>query len=164
MPSVRRSAFAPTSFPIYLNLSEVLAQADRPETRQAIMRQAARFAPQDAKIQSELGLAEAGARDYQAAEQAFRTAIALNPGSIAAYIELGVLLENLNRLDALDALVAEAEANGVASAELVFLKAFALRRQGRFEEALPLAEATPDDHQPAAAGPAHRRAERPARA
>ena len=139
----RAIGLRPDLIPIYFNLSEVLAQADRPETRQAIMRQAARFAPQDARIQSELGLAEAGARDYPAAEQAFRTSIALNPGSIEAYVELGVLLENLNKLDALDALVSEAEANGVASAELVFLKAFALRRQGRFEEALPLAEATP---------------------
>ena len=139
----RAIALRPDLIPIYRNLSEALAQADRPQPRQALMREAARRAPQDAEVQAELGLAESGARDFAAAERAFRESIRLSPASTTAYVELGLLLENLNKVDELAALVAEAEANGVAGAELDFLKAWALRRQGRFEEALPLAEAAP---------------------
>jgi len=144
----RAIALRPDIIPIYRNLSEVLAQADRPQPRQALMREAARRAPQDAEVRSELGLAESGARDFSAAERAFRESIRLSPGSTTAYVELGLLLENLNKVDELAALVAQAEANGVAGAELDFLKAWALRRQGRFEEALPLAEAAPDTVNP----------------
>jgi tetratricopeptide (TPR) repeat protein len=139
----RAIALRPDIVPIYRNLSEVLAQADEPEARQALMREAARRAPDDAQVLIDLGLAEAGARDFPAAERAFREGIRLDPDSATGYIELGVLLENLNKVEDLDALAAAAEAGGVTDAELSFLKAWALRRQGRFDEALPLAEATP---------------------
>lgn len=139
----RAIALRPDIVPIYRNLSEVLAQADQPEARQAVMREAARRAPGDPAILIDLGLAEAGARDFVASERAFREAIRLDPRSLGAYIELGVLLENLNKTEELSALAAAAEAGGVDDAEVAFLKAWALRRQGRFEEALPLAEATP---------------------
>ena len=139
----------PDFIPVYFNLSEVLVQVDRPRARLSLMREAARRAPQDAEIQTELGRAECGIPDFAAAERAFRESIRLNPVSINAYVELGVLLENQNRLDDLDAVVAEAAANGVDSAELNFLNAWALRRRGRFEEALPLAEATPATINPA---------------
>jgi len=129
--------------PIYLNLSEALAQADRPEDRRALISEAARRAPQDAKVQMELGMAEAGTANYPAAERALRNSIRLDPRSIAAYVELGMLLENMNKLEALDALVVAAEENGVAGPELDFLRASTLRRQGRFAEALILAEAAP---------------------
>jgi tetratricopeptide (TPR) repeat protein len=123
-----------------INLSDVLARAERFEDRRAVMREAAKVTPDDPVIQTELGLAEAGARDLAAAERAFRAAIALDPRATSAYLELGLLLENLNRIDDLAALVAQAEAAGP---EIDFIKAWALRRQGRFKEALPLAEATP---------------------
>ncbi len=139
----RAVALRPDVVPMAMNLSEILARADRPEARQALMRGAARRAPDNAEVMTELGLAEAGARDHAAAEGAFREAIRLNPQALAAYVELGVLLENLNRLDDLEALVSAAEANGVTAVEVDFLKAWNLRRQGRFEEALPLAESTP---------------------
>ncbi len=131
-----------------INLSDVFARADRSWDRQAMMREAARVSPDDARIQTELGLAEAGVREFEAAEAAFRAAIRLDPRATAAWLELGLLLENLNRIDALAALVAEAEAAGERGPEIGFLKAWALRRQNRFEEALPLAEATPETINP----------------
>lgn len=141
-------ALRPDLIPIYRNLSEVLAQADEPEARQAVMREAARLAPDDPAVLIDLGLAEAGARDFAASERAFREAIRIDPRGLGGYIELGVLLENLNKVDALAELAAEAEAGGVSAPELSFLKAWALRRQGRFEKALPLAEATPETVSP----------------
>jgi tetratricopeptide (TPR) repeat protein len=126
-----------------INLSNVLADADQVGMRQAVMREAARAGPDNADVQVELGLAEAAAEDFEAAERAYREAIRLRLGFVAAYVELGLLLETRNRIDDLAALVDEAEAKGLAGAEIGFLRAWTLRRQGRFAEALPLAEATP---------------------
>jgi tetratricopeptide (TPR) repeat protein len=136
-------ALRPDLLEIVMNLSDALAAAERHEERQRVMREAARVAPGNAQVQAELGLAESAVRDFEAAERAFREAIRLSPGFTPAYLDLGLLLENLNRVEELAALVAEAEARGLGEAELGFIKAWALRRQGRFEEALPLAEATP---------------------
>jgi tetratricopeptide (TPR) repeat protein len=133
----------PDVIPLYFNLSEMLLRADRPAARRALMRDAARRSPEDADVRTELGRAELGIPDFPAAERAFREAIRLNPVGTHAYLELGALLDLLNRLDELDALVAEAEVAGVEQAELGFLKAGALRRRRRFAEALPLAEAAP---------------------
>lgn len=133
----------PNVVPLYFNLSEMLVRTDRRAARAALMREAARRSPQDAEVLTELGRAELGIPDFAAAERAFREAVRRNPVATTAYLELGALLDLLNRIDELDALVGEAEANRIAAAELGFLKAIALRRRGRFAEALPLAEAAP---------------------
>jgi tetratricopeptide (TPR) repeat protein len=128
---------------IYMNASEALASVESNEARRALMREAVKIAPDDAAALTELGLAEAAVRAYPEAEAAYRAAIANDPQFLAAYLELGLLLENLNRVDELAGLAAQGEANGVAPAELGFLKAWSLRRQSRFAEALPLIEAVP---------------------
>ncbi|HYI64489.1 MAG TPA: sulfotransferase [Allosphingosinicella sp.] len=130
------------------NLSDALAAADRHDERQAVMREAARVSPDNAAVQTELGLAESSVRDFDSAERAFRAAIGLDPKAASAWLELGLLLENLNRVDDLAALSAEAEESGLTGPEPGFLKAWALRRQGKFAEALPLAEATPETINP----------------
>lgn len=128
---------------IYLNLSEALAGAERFEARARLMREAARIFPRDPTIQTELGLAEASLPDYAAAEKAYREAIRLDPNHLSAFLELAMLLENLNRTEELDRLADEAEAKLSDRSEGAFIRAWALRRQGRHAEALPLAEATP---------------------
>ncbi|HEY0412055.1 MAG TPA: sulfotransferase [Allosphingosinicella sp.] len=133
---------------MHINLSDVLAQAERFDARQRVMREAARLAPANAEVQAELGLAEASVRDFEAAERAYREAIRLGPGFNQAWLELGLLYENLNRIDDLAALVEEAHEKGLNEPELDFLKAWALRRQGRFAEAMPLAAATPETIHP----------------
>jgi len=124
---------------IAINLSNALGAAGRHEERLAAMRAAARTAPGDALVHTELGVAAAEARDFAAAEHAYRAAIAAEPGFIPAHVELGLLLETQNRLDELARLIESAS----AAPEIGFLKAWLLRRQGRFAEALPLAEAVP---------------------
>lgn len=133
---------------IYLHLSEILARAERPEARQALMREAARRDPESEEVQSELGLAESSMADYPAAERAYRAAIRLSNGFTPAYLELGLLLENLNRIDDLEALLEEARDRGIAEVELDLIRAWALRRQGRFEEAMGLAERVPETVNP----------------
>ena len=129
----------------YLNLSKLLNQMQLYDERLELMRDAAARAPGDAEVQVELGLCEATARNFAASEQAFRAAIEIDGASLAPYLELAVLLENLNKTEALSELASLAERNGVTAAEVNFIKAWALRREGRFEEALPLALATPPD-------------------
>ena len=128
-----------------------------------MMREAARVSPDDAGCRPSSAWPNRAVRDFDAAERAYREAIRLDPRALSAYLELGLLLENLNRIDELAALVEAGKARGLAGPELGFIKAWALRRQGRFAEALPLAEATPETDQSGAAQPAARRAVRPAR-
>lgn len=133
---------------IYLNASEQLTVVGGDQARLQLMREGARTAPDRADILTELGLAEAAVRHYPEAEAAYRQALANDPGCLSAYLELGMLFENLNRVDELVALVEAAEASAVSEAELGFLRAWALRRQGRFEEAWPIAEAIPETIHP----------------
>jgi tetratricopeptide (TPR) repeat protein len=128
---------------IYLNVSEQLVVVEDKEARRRLLREGARIAPDRADVLTELGLAEAAMRAWPEAEAAYRQALAIDPRHLAAWLELGLLFENLNRVDELAALVGEAEAKGVAEAELGFLRAWMLRRQGKFAEALPVAEAIP---------------------
>ncbi|HEX5184814.1 MAG TPA: sulfotransferase [Allosphingosinicella sp.] len=144
----RAIALRPDVIPIYLNLSEVLAKGERNEARQALMREAARRDPANADLLVELGLAESSMADHPAAERAFREAIRLSAGFTPAWLELGLLLENLNRVDDLLALLDEARERGIAEAELDLIRAWALRRQGRLEEAMALAESVPETVNP----------------
>ncbi|HEX4737986.1 MAG TPA: sulfotransferase [Allosphingosinicella sp.] len=144
----RAIALRPDLGAIYLHLSEILARADRPEARQALMREAARRHPADAEVQAELGLAESSMADHPAAERAYREAIRLSEGFTPAYLEFGLLLENLNRIDELEALLDEARTRRVAEAELDLIRAWALRRRGRFDEAMALAETVPETVNP----------------
>ena len=138
----------PDVIAMYKNYSEALAKAEMVTARRALMRAAARRAPQDPDVQVELGLAETAARDFPAAEQAFRAALRLTTGFTPAFLEYGLLLENLNRVDDLGALVEEADLRGLDQLEIAFLRAWSLRRQGRLDEALHLAEATPPSVHP----------------
>jgi tetratricopeptide (TPR) repeat protein len=81
--------------------------------------------------------------DHPAAEHAYREAIRLTDGFTPAYLEFGLLLENLNRIDDLEALLDEARRRGVVEDELDLLRAWLLRRRGRLEEAMALAQAVP---------------------
>jgi tetratricopeptide (TPR) repeat protein len=127
------------------NLSNALGQAGRHDERLAVMGEAARIGPGDARVQTEYGVAAAEARDFAAAEGAYRAALAADPAFTPAYVELGLLLETQNRLGELEELLDGAP----AAPELGFLQAWLLRRQGRFAEALPLAEAVPASIEPA---------------
>src|SRR4051812_5842320 len=140
----RAIALRPDLIEIVFNLSNALGRAGRHEERMAILREAARVNSRDSRVQTEYGVAAAEAGDFATADQAYRAALAADRAFIPAYVELGLLLETQNRLDALAALIE----SGPAVPELGFLKAWLLRRQGRFAEALPLAESAPGSINP----------------
>lgn len=126
----------------YLNLAGVLERADRSEARGRVMRDAAALRPDDADVQLALGLAEAALENFAAAETALRRATALAPGAPAAWLELGIVLENANRLDDLDALIAQARPH--VGAEIALLDAWSAFRHKRFDEAAHHAAVLPE--------------------
>lgn len=125
----------------HIALSKALAKVERHGERCESLRAATARFPADVPLCVELGLAEHAAGDFAAAEAAFRRALERDPRHIPAYVEYGMLLEALNRLDALEALVASARAAGLDAPAIGFIEAWLLKRRGRFAEALPLAEA-----------------------
>jgi tetratricopeptide (TPR) repeat protein len=141
-------AIRPDLAVLYVNYAKALTPLDRDAERQALMRRAVKVAPEDPDILVELGLAEAAMQNFDAAETAYRKAIRLSSGFTPAYLEFGLMLENLNRIDALESMLSEARSNGIECGELDFLRAWVLRRQGQFTEAMPLAEATPESVSP----------------
>ena len=138
----------PDQLPIYFNFARVLTAAERFEGRRQLMRQAAALHADAPGVQLELGLAEAACGDMKAAEAALRRAMEQSDGFVAAALELGLLLENLNRIDDLAALVDLGTDRATDIPELLFLKAWLLRRRGALPEALALAEQVPETVHP----------------
>lgn len=127
----------------YLNLAKLLVGLQRPEEGAALLRDGVAVVPGHAEIQAELGLAEAALNDFAAAETAYRAAIDLSPGFTPAYLDLAVLLDNLNKVDALQQLSDVAHAKGVTDDGIGFLHAAALRRRNAHGEALEAARGIP---------------------
>jgi tetratricopeptide (TPR) repeat protein len=128
---------------ITINLSKQLDRLGARAERQSVLRARAAMTPDDAELQTELGLAETAMRSFAEGEQAYRTALRLKPGLTLAYVELGLLLENLNRVDDLATLIGDLERDSVNEPELDFLRAWLLRRWGHTEDAMRLAERVP---------------------
>ncbi len=131
-----------------VNLLKLLAKAERNEERLRAAHAAAIACVDDPQIRFELGLAEATLRRFDAAETAYRKTLSLDPQHLGAWLELGLMLENLNRIDDLETVIADAAKARVVAPEIDFLRAWALRRRGRFDAALPLIEATPETIDP----------------
>lgn len=144
----RAVALRPDLAILYLNFAEQLGRAGRDQQRRNVMQAAVAAIVGDADLHTELGLAESAMKDYPAAEQAYRTALRLRPGLKSAYVELGLLLEALNKIDDLAALVAELRQQGLADPEIDFVEAWLLRRRGQWTAALDLAERVPPSIEP----------------
>ena len=132
---------------VFLNLSQALSAVENREKRLDAAQEAARRFPEHQAVRIELGLAQAAAGRRDLAEITLRRAAAAEHQFGEARLELGLLLENDNRLDELDAHIAECEALD-PGAELAFLKAWALRRRERFAEARIEADRIPDTINP----------------
>lgn len=139
----------PDMLELVMNLSDMLGRAEKHEERRAVMYQAVEIDPDVALVQTELGLAESSLRNFDAAEEAFRRAIALAPAeSLSPTLELAMLLENNNRIDDLEKLVEEGEANSLPIDEMRFVRAWVARRRGQVDEAIALAEGVPESINP----------------
>jgi tetratricopeptide (TPR) repeat protein len=144
----------PDTVELYINLAQVLAKADRQAPRLVAIRDAAEKAPDNPTVLTELGLA-LGANDrMDEAVDKLKAAVDIYASQgdrqlRDAHLELGVLLETMNQIEALEELVAKCDALGMKEAELAFLKAWLFRRQGDFEAAAAFAAQIPDTVIPA---------------
>lgn len=127
---------------VFLNLLQVLYPAEHRDKRLHTAEEAARRFPGHHQLQIELGLAQAAAGQRAEAEQTLRQAAAAEDRFGEARLELGLLLENDNRLDELDAHIAECAALDPGP-ELAFLRAWSLRRREDFAAARVEAERIP---------------------
>lgn len=120
---------------VFRSLCHVLRGFERRGNRLAAAREGhARF-PADAELHLEYALALALNGEMDEAETRLGVLMAAEQGFGPAHVEYGLLLENLNRLDELDAFVADCRARGLDGGELAFLAAWSLRRRDRFAEA-----------------------------
>jgi tetratricopeptide (TPR) repeat protein len=131
-----------------IELGRSLTRLGRPRQAADALEIAARDIPHDATIRVELGLARAALDDLAGAEEAFREAIALGPAAAAAWNQLALLLDSLNRGEEVGALIENARSAGADESELAFTRALHARREGRLEEALALARAAPASTEP----------------
>lgn len=132
---------------LFLNLSQALGAVEQRDARLRNAEEAAKRFPDHQAVRIELGLAQAAAGRRDLAEQSLRVAAAAEDHFGEARLELGLLLENDNRLDELDAHIAECAALDPRP-ELAFLKAWSLRRRERFEEAQVEADRIPETINP----------------
>lgn len=133
----------------YLNLAKLLTGLQRSEDSAVLLRAAVAKIPDHAEMQAELGLAESALGRFDAAENAYRRAIDLSDAFTPAYVDLAVLLDSLNKVDALAALSEQAREKGIGDETGIgFLHATALRRQNAYAQALEIARAIPETINP----------------
>jgi tetratricopeptide (TPR) repeat protein len=126
---------------IHRNLSSARAEAGDEDGALAAL--AAYRGPPDAGLELERANLLAAQARVGEAERAFRAVLAIDPISSNAWLGLGLLLEHGGRGDEVSGLLAEAEAAGARDNSFDLLRAYALRREGRLEEALAAAVAAP---------------------
>ncbi|WP_294192470.1 tetratricopeptide repeat-containing sulfotransferase family protein [uncultured Sphingomonas sp.] len=145
----RAVQIAPNEAAPHVNGAKALIAAGRDDHRLAWTSRAAGLLPRDYDIIFHHGLAEANSRNFDRAVETFVRATALAPERSDAYVELGLLYENLNRIDDLDQLVAQARENNVADEHVALIAAWLHRRRNRLDEAAREADRIGTDVVPA---------------
>ncbi|MET0251016.1 MAG: sulfotransferase [Novosphingobium sp.] len=121
---------------VMLDMGQALTRLDRPQDALGVLAEAARANPGYPEVFVAIGLAYAAMAEFERAEQAYFFALQADPRHPPALLNLGMLLEQSNRIPALRELVAGAEQRGVGGDEMAMLRALVLRRDERFSEAL----------------------------
>jgi Flp pilus assembly protein TadD len=133
---------APGDAQAALEYGRALNRVGRHEDAIRALGEAARFDRQNPEILTLLGQTFTQLADFDRAEQGYRLAIAMPAPAPQAWLNLAVLLEQSNRVDDLNTLVADAEARGVGGGELAYMRALNMRRAGAFADALALLQAS----------------------
>lgn len=134
----RAALLAPKDPAPLLELGRMLTAIDHPARGLMALGAAAKLDARDPRIFTAMGLAFSDLLDPQKAEQAFRFALRAGPSAAASYLDLGILLEKTNRVEELDALIAQAGRAGATGPELDYLRALSLNRRGETAAALEL--------------------------
>lgn len=134
----RAALLAPKDPAPLLELGQMLTAIDHPTRALMALGAAAKIDSRDPRIFSAMGMAFSDLSDPQKAEQAFRFAVRAAPSAGASYLDLGILLEKANRVEELDALIAQASRAGAKGPEIDYLRALSLNRRGETAQALEL--------------------------
>lgn len=124
---------------VLLEFGHALTRLDRSREALVAYADAARIDATNPEIFVAMGLAFMDLEDRDRAEQSFRFALNAKPDFGPALLNLGILLEQGNRIDELETLLRQGESRGAKGADIDYLKAMALRRAGSLEAALELA-------------------------
>jgi tetratricopeptide (TPR) repeat protein len=124
---------------VLLEFGHALTRLDRSREALVAYADAARLDASNPDIFVAMGLAFMDMEDRARAEQAFGFALKAKPDCGPALLNLGILLEQGNRIAELEALLRQGEARGAKGADIDYLRAMALRRAGSLEAALELA-------------------------
>lgn len=126
-------------------LFALLKRQYRDEDAHEVIEEAVRRAPDDLELVLGLASHRLTRHRHAAAEEAYRRAIAIDPGNTLGYLGVATVLDQTNRTDELAALVKEAEEAKVAPEGLSFVRAFDHRRAKRYAEGLEALSHVPDE-------------------
>ncbi|WP_066656164.1 MULTISPECIES: tetratricopeptide repeat-containing sulfotransferase family protein [unclassified Sphingomonas] len=129
----------PRNAAVLLEFGYALTRLDRSREALVAYADAARIDSTNPEIFVAMGLAFMDLEDRERAEQSYRFALNARPEDGPATLNLGILLEQGNRIAELETLLRQAEARGAKGADIDYLNAMLLRRQGKLEAALALA-------------------------
>lgn len=125
---------------IRLEISKSLVRHGQHELALPQLGDAARLGMRTAQVFTLMGTCFSALEDRDKAEDAYRMALRVEPGSARAFLNLAIFLEQENRVDELRELAGEAERAIPPGADLDYIKALVLRRDGKFQDSLELAE------------------------
>ena len=132
---------------MYLNLADVLRQADLSGPRLKVARDVAAIAPDNRAAQTELAMALAHNELLDEAIAVLEAAVKRWPDFGESHLELGRLYEGTNRTEALADFLGSLDP-AACPPEVAFLHAWLAQREGRFQDAADHAEAIPETINP----------------
>ena len=117
-------------------LHSLLKRQARDEEALEAIEEATNREPEDLDLWLGLASHRLAMLDHSGAEEAYRKVLERDPSNDLANLGLAVVFELVNRTEDLARLVSEAEARGVGTGALNFIRAFDHRRSKRFVEGL----------------------------
>ena len=126
-------------------LHAIMKELGREEAALEAIEEAVRRAPADVDLLMALASHRLSMLHTDAAEDAYRQVLDLQPNHDLANLGLAVVFELSNRVDDLASLVEDVQQRGVGKDSLNFIRAMDHRRSGRFAAGLAALECVPED-------------------
>jgi tetratricopeptide (TPR) repeat protein len=142
--SALRSAvsLAPQDGEILFELGKSLMRFSQHEEALPLLAEAARKGVRDPEVFILIGSAYSAMELREEAEKSLNVALSVDPKNIRAHVNMGLMLEQENRLEDLEELLLQAERKGLKGGDISYLRALLLSRQDKLDEALDLALST----------------------
>ncbi len=131
-----------------LELAAIFKQQQRDDEMLKLMHRAAETEPDNASLYVKYGMELVALWHMEKAEEAFNSAIALEPRNAEAQILKALLLEHTNQEDQLAPLLKSVEAKGLDAGTVAFIRALVARRNKDFGAGLAALLDVPADLEP----------------